>query len=552
MRRIVFGLALLSLLALAPPASAWTWPLRGEVLRPYSLGSDAYAAGQHRGVDVAGVAGEIVRAPAAGVVSFAGVVPGSGRTVTIQLDGYWVSLTHLGEIAVVEGGRSHRGRGSRLGGRERRGRVADGVRPSRNQDGRSRRRLRRPGDPPPSASRRATSCSSAVACPRPVPSADHRRGGCRGSGCRVGPCGSSDQGGGSSPRHCHLGRDHRRPVTAWRAGRRGLGAGARRCSGGGTQRRARHPGAFGAGHRRRRPSPEPRAEHLSGRRSRYGRRGLARIHGPVRAARARARGLEVGFHRRRSERARSSAGDSSPWRPRPVGSACAFSCIHESSDGVGSRRRDVAGCVRRARSQLRHRLRTPERGCLPRGPGRPPVGPVAPCSLSPLPSPRSGRSGACWRPSVESISMERFYVTTPIYYVNSTPHIGHAYTTIAADILARHQRQRGDETFFLTGVDEHAAKVARVAAEQGLSPQEYADRIAVVWRELPERLNASNDFFIRTSDEEHKRFVQDFLQRLYDNGARLPGRLCGALLRRLRGVQDGGRSRRRQVPRARS
>jgi len=114
--------------------------------------------------------------------------------------------------------------------------------------------------------------------------------------------------------------------------------------------------------------------------------------------------------------------------------------------------------------------------------------------------------------------MGRYYVTTPIYYVNSTPHIGHAYTTIAADILARNRRQRGDETFFLTGVDEHAAKVARVAAELGLSPQEYADRIAVVWRELPERLNASNDFFIRTSDEEHKRFVQGFLQRLHDNG----------------------------------
>jgi methionyl-tRNA synthetase len=116
------------------------------------------------------------------------------------------------------------------------------------------------------------------------------------------------------------------------------------------------------------------------------------------------------------------------------------------------------------------------------------------------------------------MGMERYYVTTPIYYVNSTPHIGHAYTTIAADILARHQRQRGVETFFLTGVDEHAAKVARVAAEQGLSPQAYADQIAVVWRELPERLNASIDFFIRTSDDEHKRFVQGFLQTLYDNG----------------------------------
>jgi methionyl-tRNA synthetase len=112
----------------------------------------------------------------------------------------------------------------------------------------------------------------------------------------------------------------------------------------------------------------------------------------------------------------------------------------------------------------------------------------------------------------------RFYVTTPIYYVNSTPHIGHAYTTIAADILTRHHRQRGEETFFLTGVDEHADKVARVAAEQGLTPQEYADRIAVAWQELPSRLNATNDFFIRTSDEGHKVFVQDFLQRIKDNG----------------------------------
>jgi methionyl-tRNA synthetase len=111
-----------------------------------------------------------------------------------------------------------------------------------------------------------------------------------------------------------------------------------------------------------------------------------------------------------------------------------------------------------------------------------------------------------------------FYVTTPIYYVNDRPHIGHAYTTIAADILVRHQRQRGQETFFLTGVDEHASKVYRAALEQGSDPYEYLDRIAVKWRELPERLNASVDFFIRTSDEGHKRFVRDFLQRIYDNG----------------------------------
>lgn len=114
--------------------------------------------------------------------------------------------------------------------------------------------------------------------------------------------------------------------------------------------------------------------------------------------------------------------------------------------------------------------------------------------------------------------MSRFYITTPIYYVNATPHIGHAYTTIAADIVARHRRQRGDETFFLTGVDEHASKVYRVAEEQGLAPQDYADRIAVQWRELPERLNAAHDFFIRTSDEGHKVFVQDFLRRIYENG----------------------------------
>jgi methionyl-tRNA synthetase len=112
----------------------------------------------------------------------------------------------------------------------------------------------------------------------------------------------------------------------------------------------------------------------------------------------------------------------------------------------------------------------------------------------------------------------RFYLTTPIYYVNSTPHIGHAYTTAIGDMLVRYQRQRGADTFFLTGVDEHATKVWRAAEEQGLEPKEYADRIAIPWRELPRRLNADVDFFIRTSDDGHKRFVQEFLQRMYDNG----------------------------------
>ncbi len=113
----------------------------------------------------------------------------------------------------------------------------------------------------------------------------------------------------------------------------------------------------------------------------------------------------------------------------------------------------------------------------------------------------------------------RFYLTTPIYYVNATPHIGHAYTTIAADVLVRHHQQRGDETFFLTGTDEHASKVYRVAEEQGLDAKTYVDRIvAEHWRELPRRVNAQYDFFIRTTDEGHKRFVQEFLQRIYDSG----------------------------------
>jgi methionyl-tRNA synthetase len=111
-----------------------------------------------------------------------------------------------------------------------------------------------------------------------------------------------------------------------------------------------------------------------------------------------------------------------------------------------------------------------------------------------------------------------FYITTPIYYVNSTPHIGHAYTTIVADVLARHHKQRGEETFFLTGTDEHASKVYRVAEEQGLDPKTYVDQIAESWKELPRRVDADYDFFIRTTDEGHKRFVQEFVQRIYDNG----------------------------------
>jgi methionyl-tRNA synthetase len=111
-----------------------------------------------------------------------------------------------------------------------------------------------------------------------------------------------------------------------------------------------------------------------------------------------------------------------------------------------------------------------------------------------------------------------FYVTTPIYYVNAAPHLGHAYTTIAADVMARHHRQRGQDVFFLTGTDEHGEPVADAAKAQGLEPKELADRNAERFRALAPRLEATNDFFIRTSDPEHVKRVQHVLQRVYDNG----------------------------------
>ena len=111
-----------------------------------------------------------------------------------------------------------------------------------------------------------------------------------------------------------------------------------------------------------------------------------------------------------------------------------------------------------------------------------------------------------------------FYVTTPIYYVNAQPHLGHAYTTIACDVLARHMRQRGEDVFFLTGTDEHGEPVADAARAQGLEPKELADRNAERFKALMPQLDASNDFFIRTSDPQHMAKVQEVLQRVHDNG----------------------------------
>lgn len=120
-----------------------------------------------------------------------------------------------------------------------------------------------------------------------------------------------------------------------------------------------------------------------------------------------------------------------------------------------------------------------------------------------------------------------FYVTTPIYYVNGTAHIGHAYTTIAADILARHARHLGKETFFATGTDEHGQKIAKAAAEKGIDPLEFTNQIAQTFKTLWEKLHIRYDAFVRTTDPVHKAKVQGFLQKLYEQGDIVRGQYHG-------------------------
>src|SRR2546423_7592167 len=111
-----------------------------------------------------------------------------------------------------------------------------------------------------------------------------------------------------------------------------------------------------------------------------------------------------------------------------------------------------------------------------------------------------------------------YYVPTPIYYVTAEPHLGHAYTTIAADIFARHMRQRGEDVFFLTGTDEQGEPIELAGDREGVGPQELADRNAPKFEALARRVRATNDFFIRTSDPRHEAKVAEVMQRVYDNG----------------------------------
>jgi len=114
--------------------------------------------------------------------------------------------------------------------------------------------------------------------------------------------------------------------------------------------------------------------------------------------------------------------------------------------------------------------------------------------------------------------MGRFYVTTPIYYINAEPHIGHTYTTILADTLARFHQARGDETFMVTGTDEHGDKIAAAASAAGLAPAAYADRISPIFRTTWDQCGIRYDHFVRTSDPQHVQVVQEFLTHVHANG----------------------------------
>jgi methionyl-tRNA synthetase len=122
---------------------------------------------------------------------------------------------------------------------------------------------------------------------------------------------------------------------------------------------------------------------------------------------------------------------------------------------------------------------------------------------------------------------QKFYITTPIYYVNARPHIGHAYTTIVCDAIARRKRMLGYDTFFLTGTDEHGQKIERSAEAAGKTPKQLADEIAGLYQNLFRRMNITNDDFIRTTEPRHQKGVQELFRRLQDNGYIYKGTYTG-------------------------
>ena len=113
---------------------------------------------------------------------------------------------------------------------------------------------------------------------------------------------------------------------------------------------------------------------------------------------------------------------------------------------------------------------------------------------------------------------EKFYITTPIYYPSAEFHIGHCYTTIIADAIARYKRLSGYDVYFQTGTDEHGLKIENKAKEQGVTPKEYTDKIILNAKDLWQQLDISYDYFIRTTDDDHKKRVQEIFNTLYKKG----------------------------------
>jgi len=114
--------------------------------------------------------------------------------------------------------------------------------------------------------------------------------------------------------------------------------------------------------------------------------------------------------------------------------------------------------------------------------------------------------------------VKKFYVTTPIYYPTDIPHVGHAYTTIAADVLARWNKLQGKETFFLTGTDDHGKKVFLAAEKKNIDTKKFVDSLVPKFKDAWKKLNVKYDRFIRTTDKDHKKVVQEILQKVYDKG----------------------------------
>jgi methionyl-tRNA synthetase len=126
--------------------------------------------------------------------------------------------------------------------------------------------------------------------------------------------------------------------------------------------------------------------------------------------------------------------------------------------------------------------------------------------------------------------IDPLYITTPIYYVNDRPHLGHAYTTIVTDVISRFARMKKQECFFLTGTDEHGDKIVRAAKKENLSPREYVEKISSLFKNLWPELNIENSYFVRTTDQSHIEVVENVLRRIYDSGdiyfAEYEGQYC--------------------------